>query len=90
MEQPEAEMADVVVILADPLPVSLEEAIGRLKSSGLAITDVDDENGTIEGTILSIQLTSLTSHVFVQYVRKVFEYTAESPTDDPANENEPK
>jgi hypothetical protein len=88
MEQQDAEIADVVVILADPLPLPLEEATQQLKSAGLAITDIDADNGAIEGTLNPDLIKMVQAMAFVKYVRKIFEYTVEPPSGDDCEDNE--
>jgi hypothetical protein len=86
MENQDAEIADVVVILADPLPLPFENAVQQLKTEGMSVTDVDADNGAVEGTLTADQLKKIQSIPFVKYVRKVFEYIAEPPADEPQDE----
>ncbi len=87
MEHQDAEIADVVVILSDPLPLPLDQAVQKLKSAGMSVTDVDADNGAIEGTMTANQIKAVQSEPFVKYVRKVFEYTADYPVGDPRNQD---
>ncbi|MGA3065827.1 MAG: hypothetical protein ABSF29_03155 [Tepidisphaeraceae bacterium] len=90
MDAQDAELADVVVILADPLPLRLEEAVEQLRGAGLTVDDVDAENGAIEGTTQVGLIKPIQSMPFVKYVRKVFEYTAEPPSPDPSDDESPE
>ena len=77
MTREDREMTDIVVVLKDQPDVSLEKAIADLKSKGVAISDVDAENGVIEGTIETCGVKALNSLPCVEYVRSVFNYTSE-------------
>jgi hypothetical protein len=87
MEHQDAEIADVVVILSDPLSLPIGEATEKLKAAGMSVTDVDADNGAIEGTLTADQIKAVQAMPFVKYVRKVFEYTADYPVGDGRNQD---
>jgi len=90
MDHRDAELADVVVILADPLPLPLHECVQQLKTTGMSVDDIDAENGAIEGTIRLGLFLLVEALPFVQYVRKIFEYTADYPAGDPRDQDGPE
>jgi hypothetical protein len=58
------------------------DAAAKLKDLGLAISDIDEDNGIVEGTIETAKVKSLETMVFVKYVRDVFNYVADFPAGD--------
>jgi hypothetical protein len=79
----DAELSDVVVILAPMPAANFQDAVQRLQSQGLEVSHLDPDNAMIEGVIAADKLKSLRQLPFVKYVRKVFEYTADYPSGDP-------
>jgi hypothetical protein len=80
----EAELSDVMVILRDPLVIPIDQAMEQLKQSGMTVEEFDPENGAVEGTVAADKIGELGKLVFVQYVRRVFDYVAETPEGDGA------
>jgi hypothetical protein len=85
MDHNDAERDDVVVILQETPGISFDDAVNQLRLHGLDVSDSDPANGEVEGTIDADKTKSLKSLPFVNYVRKVFEYTADFPPGDPRN-----
>jgi hypothetical protein len=84
----EAELSDVVVILKDPISIPVEQAIEQLKGSGMTVEEFDPDNGAVEGTVPAGKIGELGKLPFVQYVRRVFDYLAETPEGDSSDESE--
>jgi hypothetical protein len=85
MEHQDEELSDVVVIICDDVQITAAVAAEKLKAAGLVISDVDDANGAVEGTIETAKVKSLEKLEFVKYVRTVFNYVADYPPGDPRN-----
>ncbi|MGD0461501.1 MAG: hypothetical protein ABSB74_03330 [Tepidisphaeraceae bacterium] len=85
MEHQDDELSDVVVIIVDEPGMTTQAAAQKLKSLGLSVSDVDEENGAVTGTIETTKLKSLQKLEFVKYVRTVFNYIADYPAGDPRN-----
>ena len=85
MEHQDDELSDVVVIIVDEPGMTTQAAAQKLKSLGLSVSDVDEENGAVTGTIETAKLKSLQKLDFVKYVRTVFNYIADYPAGDPRN-----
>jgi hypothetical protein len=85
MEHQDEELSDVVVIIVDEPGMTTQAAAEKLKSAGLAVSDVDEANGAVEGTIETAKVKSLEKLEFVKYVRTVFNYVADYPPGDPRN-----
>ena len=78
MENQDDELSDVVVVLVDEPGMTTQAAAEKLKPLGLDVSNVDEENGVVEGTIETAKVKSLENLEFVKYVRKVFDYVTES------------
>jgi hypothetical protein len=81
----DAELSDVVVVLKDEHGMAFADAVASLRSFGLSVSDVVEDEGVIEGTIQSEKVKSLETLVIVECVRCVFSYTANYPPGDPRN-----
>jgi|HubBroStandDraft_6_1064221.scaffolds.fasta_scaffold979907_1 hypothetical protein len=85
MEHRDAELSDIEVVLEELLGITPEQAAEKLKTAGLCLSNVDQENCIIEGTIDACKVNSLKEIDFVKYVRVVFTYIADFPPGDPRN-----
>jgi hypothetical protein len=65
--------------------MSFKDVVARLQSEGLSVSDTDEPNGVVEGTLESAKAKGLEKLPFVKYVRSVFNYTADFPPGDPRN-----
>lgn len=79
MDHQDDELSDVVVIICEDPGMTLGAAAEKLKAAGLAVSNVDEANGAVEGTIESAKVKSLEKLEFVKYVRTVFNYIADYP-----------
>lgn len=77
----EVEMVDIVVVLDEKADKNIDDAVAELKQKGVQITDVDADNGVIEGTIDAGAMAQVRKLDFVKYLRSVFAYEAEFPAD---------
>ena len=59
------EIADVVVVLADDPGISIDDAIAKLRSAGLSVSDIDANEGVIEGTVELCKMPNLRQFPFV-------------------------
>lgn len=78
MPQEESELSDVVVVLNEEPEIAAKDAAAKLAEQGLSVSDVDENNGVVEGTIATAKVAALKKLPFVKYVRDVFDYVAES------------
>jgi hypothetical protein len=60
-----------------------EQAVAALRSAGLSVSDLVEEEGVVEGTIESEKVKSLEKLIIVEYVRCVFSYLAHDGTGGP-------
>jgi hypothetical protein len=85
MEHRDAELSDVEIVFEDEPGLTIDQATAKLKDLGLSISNVDQENCIVEGTIDTAKVNGLKSLNFVKYVRVVFNYIADYPDGDPRN-----
>jgi hypothetical protein len=77
MSHTEAEFVDVLVVLHEFADGELDGIIAKLADAALQISDIDKENGVIEGAIQLDKRKNLDALPFVKYVRNVFDFVAE-------------
>jgi len=87
MEHQDDELSDVVVVLVDEPGMTTEAAAEQLKPLGLEVSNVDEENGVVEGTIETAKIKSLQRPPFVKYVRTVFNYLTDSESNAAKNQD---
>lgn len=85
MNHHDAEMTDVVVVLDDVASREVDACVLQLTSAGLSVSDINKEEGVVEGSILADKVHQLNAVQGVRYVRNVFSYTADFPSGDPRN-----
>ena len=82
MLQRQEEVADVDVVLKPDYPGGNRAAIAALRAWGLDVSDVDDADGVIEGTIPADRLAELQRLPCVADLRNVFTYIADEGADE--------
>ncbi|MGA2440626.1 MAG: hypothetical protein ABSH08_06690 [Tepidisphaeraceae bacterium] len=85
MAHQDAELSDVVVVLVDEPDMTTLDAADKLRDMGLAVSDFDEADGVVQGTIETAKIRLLEQLEFVKHVRNVFNYIADYPTSDPRN-----
>jgi hypothetical protein len=89
MAESEEEMSDVMVVLADEPGMTVQEAVAKLQAAQLSVTNVDEDDGVVEGTIDAGKVAALRGLPFVKYVRDVFNYVNKpDPGDDEPDVND--
>ena len=76
MSDEREEMCDVEVVLDEPY-AEREATFDELRGHGLEVTNIDRDDGVVEGTIAASRLAELRQLASVAYVRIVFSYIAE-------------
>lgn len=85
MDHQDAELSDVFIVLVDEPGMTVQDAAKKLGGLGLLVTDVDESDGVVEGTIETAKIAALKKLPFVKYVRDVFKFIADYPPGDPRN-----
>jgi len=86
---PDAIISDITVVLKEEFSdqPKTNEAVQMLKSAGMTIQNVDEDESIVEGTIDAGKVKPLNSLPCVEYVRVLFTYEAEYPPGDPRDTN---
>jgi hypothetical protein len=79
----DAYICDVIVIPTDAAFDRLDELLASLKSHGLDVREVHEDQGYVEGTVSAAHIRKMEELDGVEYVRCVFSYVADFPEGDP-------
>ncbi len=79
----DAYYSEVVVMLDDLTNEQTAAVVEKLKTAGLEVSKVDDDQSVVEGTIEACRVHDLGQLEHVRYVRSVFTYLADYPPGDP-------
>ncbi|HEY8749852.1 MAG TPA: hypothetical protein VIM11_17850 [Tepidisphaeraceae bacterium] len=87
MNHHDAEITDVVVVLDGNGAKMMDAAVKSLKDFGLEVSNINTDEGVIEGSIDADKVAQLKNVAGVCYVRSVFTYTADYPCGDPRDKD---
>jgi len=87
MERQEFEMSQVTVILRAEYGEKAQAVADQLGAVGMRVTNIDADNGVIEGDIESEKLYTLKTLEFVETARVTFNWIVENPGDGPPDED---
>lgn len=90
MNHRDAEITEVVVVLDDLDDAQTNRVVEQLKSVGLEVSKVNNEESIVEGAIDSTRLGELKKCDSVRYVRNVLTYTVDYPPGDPRDQDGPE
>ncbi|MDB5302040.1 MAG: hypothetical protein JWO87_3703 [Phycisphaerales bacterium] len=90
MNHHDGEVTDVVIVLDDLNDEQTQEVVGHLKCAGLAVSGVNNDTSTVEGSIDSQKVHDLKKVANVRYVRSVMTYTVDYPPGDPRDKDGPE
>jgi hypothetical protein len=90
MNHHDGEVTDVVIVLDDLNDEQTQEVVTHLKSAGLAVSTVNNDTSTVEGSIDSQKVHDLKKVAKVRYVRSVMSYTVDYPPGDPRDQDGPE
>jgi hypothetical protein len=90
MTHRDAEITDVMVVLDDLNTERTDQVVEKLKAAGMTVTNVDDEQSVVEGSVESSKVHDLKDVDCVRYVRTIFTYTADYPCGDPRDKDGPE
>lgn len=79
----DANITDIVVVLDKSYEEKLNEAVAKLKACGMEVSNADDDNSVVEGSVETYKLHALEKLDCVDYVRKVMSYDVNFPPGDP-------
>ena len=83
----DARISEVIITLDKKYEDKLHDAVAAVKKAGVEVSNTDDDNSVIEGTIDVYKIQDLEKLDCVKFVRTVFTYDAEFPIGDPRDTN---
>jgi hypothetical protein len=89
MNHRDAEMTEVVVVLDDLSTEQTNAVVEKLKSAGMEVFKVDNDQSLVEGCVESCKALDLNKLDHVRYVRNVLTYTVDYPPGDPRDKDGP-
>jgi len=87
MNHHDAEMSEVVVVLDDLNDQQTQEVVKQLQAAGLQVSNVDNDQSTVDGIIDALKVHDLKHVPRVRYVRTIMNYTADYPPGDPRDKD---
>ena len=76
-------VSDIIAVIDEKHSDELAKVVEQLKSAGVEVSSVNDDEHVIEGTVESQKLKEVGKVPGVEYVRTVFTYAANYPPGDP-------
>ena len=76
-------VSDIIAVVDERHSDELEKIVEQLKAAGVEISNVNDDEHVVEGTVDSEKLKAVGKVPGVEYVRTVFTYAANYPPGDP-------
>jgi hypothetical protein len=86
----DAEITEIVIVLAGAGENKMADAAAKLKAVGMEIDRTDEDNCIVEGEIETCKLDALRKLDCVNYVRTVMTYIADYPKGDPRDKDGPE
>ena len=90
MNHQDAQLTDVIIVLEELDDAQTIEVVKTLEAVGLTVNKVDNDESTVEGSIVSHQVHHLSKVPKVTYVRSVMTYTVDYPVGDPRDLDGPE
>jgi hypothetical protein len=79
----DAYVSEIIAVVDDKHSNDLNKVVEQLKSAGVDVSNVNNDECVIEGTVESQKLKEVAKVPGVEYVRTVFTYAANYPPGDP-------
>jgi hypothetical protein len=79
----DAYVSDIIAVVDEKHSDDLTKVVEQLKAAGVEISNVNDDEHVVEGTVESEKLKAVGKVPGVEYVRTVFTYAANYPPGDP-------
>ncbi len=84
MDHRDALISNITVVVDSSLADhDMKAAVDRLKSMGMEIDSVDEDNGVVEGVIEAAKVRGIEKMEGIDYVRTQYSYIADYPPGDP-------
>jgi len=79
----DAYVSEIIAVVDDKHSNDLNKVVEQLKLAGVDVSNVNNSECVIEGTVESQKLKEVSKVPGVEYVRTVFTYAANYPPGDP-------
>ena len=76
-------VSEIIAVVDEKHAEDLAKIVEQLKAAGVEISNVNDNEHVVEGTVESEKLKAVGKVPGVEYVRTVFTYAANYPPGDP-------
>jgi hypothetical protein len=76
-------VSEIIAVVAEKHSGNLDKIVEQLKTAGVDVASVNNNENVIEGTVESAKLKEVGNVPGVEYVRTVFTYAANYPPGDP-------
>jgi len=76
-------VSDIIAVVDEKHSDDLDKVVAQLKSAGVDVSNVNNDEHVVEGTVESHKLKEVGKVPGVEYVRTVFTYAANYPPGDP-------
>jgi hypothetical protein len=76
-------VSDIIAVIEEKHSDNLARVVDELKSAGVDVSNVNNDEHVVEGTVESHRLIEVGKVLGVEYVRTVFTYAANYPPGDP-------
>jgi ACT domain-containing protein len=82
-EHRDASVSDVTIVIDARYGDKINAVVDDLKKMGVQVSEMDNDQGVIEGTVETFKVAEIQKLDSVDYVRVDFTYIADYPTGDP-------
>ena len=79
----DAYVSEIIAVVDEKHADDLDKVVEQLKALGVDVSNVNDDEHVVEGTVESDKLKAVGKVPGVEYVRTVFTYAANYPPGDP-------
>ena len=83
----DAYVSEIIAVVDEKHSDDLAKVVEQLKSAGVDVSNVNDDEDVIEGTVESQKLKAVGKVPGVEYVRTVYTYAANYPPGDARDRN---
>jgi hypothetical protein len=83
----DAYMSEIVAVIDDKSCENLDAMVKQLRDAGMEVSQVNPNEGVVEGLVEASKVKQIDDLPGVEYVRTVFTYAADYPPGDPRDRN---
>ena len=83
----DAYMSEIVAVISDDCADEMDDMVKRLEDVGVEVSNVNTNEGVIEGLVEAAKVKEIDDMRGVDYVRTVFTYAANFPKGHPRDQD---